>query len=267
MTRPPQLPEYNKPPVDEVVVGVQFGSLSELSSVYFGEVWALFKSEYPTVQEQIALPPQFETFGGQVPGASFHFGFGAAPPDPRLWFISEDENHLIQFQRDRLLCNWRKRTGEGTYPRFESVLTSFENSFRVLADHAESKFNQKVRINQFEVTYFNVIPIEAYSELGSWLTFVGDVPLKIEGFASNFHEILTDSDDVPFARLYCETQTVATPDGAKKAVRFNLTVRGAPKSSELQASLELFGLARETIVNRFTELTTAHAHTIWERQR
>ncbi|MDP2738907.1 MAG: hypothetical protein Q8O82_09480 [Pseudorhodobacter sp.] len=64
MTRPEHLPDYSRPPLDDVILGVQFASVPAYTSVDSKGVWDLFRSDFPKIQEHPVLDPQFETFGG-----------------------------------------------------------------------------------------------------------------------------------------------------------------------------------------------------------
>ena len=123
-SRPADLPEFRAPPLSEFVVGVQFAPIPGYSSIDARAIWELFRSEFPIVQEQTPLPPQFETFGGgQSSGFQIQFGTVAGPM--RLWFVGEQNNHLLQFQPDRFLLNWR-RSDQGSYPRYEVIADRFQ---------------------------------------------------------------------------------------------------------------------------------------------
>jgi uncharacterized protein (TIGR04255 family) len=69
--RPFDLPSYERPPVSEVVLSVQFASNPQFQIVHAGLFWQLVRDQFPNVSEQIPLQAVFETFGGQVaPAAS-----------------------------------------------------------------------------------------------------------------------------------------------------------------------------------------------------
>src|SRR4051794_5656712 len=105
--RPTHLPDFRKPPLNEVVLGIQFNPVPGYSQIYAGEVWGLFRARFPQVQEMPALPPNFETFG--IPqGPQIGFNVLAGASHDRFWFLSPAGEQLIQFQMDRLLHNWRK---------------------------------------------------------------------------------------------------------------------------------------------------------------
>jgi|ERR1700730_1115159 uncharacterized protein (TIGR04255 family) len=97
------LPRFRKPPVSEVALGVQFSAV--LNPVHLGLYYQRVKTRFPKIQMQSPVLPVFETFGtGGLPGPQFAFTHGM---QPRMWFLSDDDNFLIQLQSDRLLVNWR----------------------------------------------------------------------------------------------------------------------------------------------------------------
>src|SRR6266478_4823403 len=122
----PPLPEFERPPVNEVVCGVMFKSLEQLLTPYLGLLWESYK-EYPTCQETPPLIPIVETFGE---GHSRNKPeFAEIPPLQRVWFVHKNGNGIIQVQRDRFLHNWRKLKLEDTYPRYGQVIGMFLDHF------------------------------------------------------------------------------------------------------------------------------------------
>ena len=118
MSRPENLPDFSNPPLKEVVLGIQFAPPSAYKPIHAGEVWHLFESNFPTTRELETLPASYELFG--LPQCESPQAPSFEPvPGKRFWFLSPEENELIQFQQDRLLHNWRK---EGN---FISILNTF----------------------------------------------------------------------------------------------------------------------------------------------
>ena len=105
--RPDDLPDFGKPPLNEVVLGVQFAPPSGYSQIRAGQVWELFKGKYPHTEEYMPLPPVFETFGPRVVAQANQLEFIDGPMHDRYWFLNDAHDELIQFQQDRLLHNWR----------------------------------------------------------------------------------------------------------------------------------------------------------------
>lgn len=265
MKRPPNLPEFSDPPINEVVLGVQFAPPPDQKTSDAFEVWNLFRLELPKIQEQPPLPPQFETFGSMPSqqGINIQFGTGSAPG--RFWFISEDENHLVQFQTDRFLQNWRKRKDSDSYPRFEHIYASFRSKLESLRKFYEDQRDHRLEINQVEVTYINIIQVDGFEEFGNWFKIWSQPDFEIEHINVSFPQVIKDEDEKSIARLYHEVSSVIAKDGIGKAFRLNLTFRGKPYSSDVAAALEFISKGRTEIVRRFAEITTEKAHETWRR--
>lgn len=265
MRRPEHLPDYSKPPLDEVVLGVQFAPIPNFTSVDTNGVWALFKDDFPTVEEHPRLPPQFETFGGSNPRPKIQFQVGSSPTGSRLWFVTADDNHLIQFQTDRFLTNWRKRENLQPYPHFEEIVESFQANIALLADHLERSFSYELQINQAEVTYVNIIPVADFSDAANWFSIWNHSPLNIEALNTSFNEVVLDGSGKPMARLFHEIQSAFSIDEKHKAFKLSLTFRGKPARQDVASAIEFLRAGREAIVTRFDEMTSEQAHKLWER--
>ena len=71
MTRPPNLPDYRKPPIDEVAIGVQFPPIDGLTQAHFGLLWTHIRSDYPSVQSQPRIEGPIESLN-ESPVPSLH---------------------------------------------------------------------------------------------------------------------------------------------------------------------------------------------------
>ena len=262
------LPDFQDPPVDEVVLGVQFEPPAAYTSVVAGKIWDLFRDEFPLVNEVPRLEPQFEVFGGN-PTPGFQLSFGVGPLRSRLWFISADESHLLQFQEDRFFLNWRKRPNGSIsglpYPRYEQISSTFRHKISLLDDFFRDYFGSGLKITQAEASYFNVMPMEDFSSVGKIFSFLKAETLNLDGFATNLVEIISNAEGHPHARGFYESQSLLTPDGQKLA-RLGLTVRGKPAGEDLAAGLSFIDDARLNIILKFCDLTTPEAHEKWGRQ-
>lgn len=262
------LPDFDNPPLDEVVLGIQFDALPAFRAVNMFQVWELYSEEFPKVEDVPALDPQLEIFGGSQ--SRPNFAFGSMPLRPRSWFISSDDSHLIQFQDDRLLLNWRKRSavlGSGhPYPRYETIADRFVSYTDRLGQFFSRTFGEKLRITQAEVSYINTIIIPELSSIGEYLNFLNPAAIRPETFAASFIERISEPDGKNVARMYHELQTTG-PESPNSAVRFTLTVRGKPSDGTSTSARQLLDLGRQRIVTRFCELTTSAAQEEWGRQK
>ena len=265
MIRPDYLPQYANPPLDEVVIGLQFESIAEYSAINAGEIWKIFSAEFPKVQERPLLEPNFETFGGAIPQNSIRFQVGAPSTGSRLWFISQEEDHLIQYQSDRFLANWRKRPRSHEYPRFDNIFGNFTESLEKFERYVNKKFDQALNFNQGEISYINLIEVDEFTDGKKWFSIWKGGEFDIESLSINFNEIIKSNDGEPEARFIHEIQPIMSVDRKKKAYRLSLTVRGQPIHNDKESMLNFILRGRENIVLRFDEITTEFAHEKWEK--
>ena len=268
MTRPLSLPDYGSPPLNEVVLGIQFRLANAYQQIRAGEVWGLFKDRFPIVEEQPRLPSSFETFGPvQVQRNQIEIVEGAQ--HDRFWFLTLKRDELIQFQSDRLLHNWRKVDGvETRYPRFELMEETLGKQALKLEAYFNSLEPQSLEINQVEATYINHFPIDEDRQFKFLSDYVRLIEFEIEpdDCTIRYRRTIKDSNGNPTGRLYCESNVGITPKG-KLLLTLNLTVRGTPSDSSIGAAMSYLRNGRDMIVNEFTTITTDKAHRLWERTR
>ena len=267
MPRPDDLPDFKTPPLYEVALGVQFTPTTGYQQVRVGEVWALFREDFPSVQEVAPLPPTFETFGLPQGGrVGTQINLRPMPGHSRYWFISPSEDELLQFQQDRLLHNWRK-VGDKTneYPRFDALIEKFEKELRTLETYFSSLAPQSLKINQCEVSYINHIEIENSASVASaqdWLNFVRFDQLQPDDFAMTFRRVIFSPEDKPLGRLIYET-VLALTENNETIVQLTLTFRGAPAGTDINAAIDFLQYGRRLAVQSFKEITTDMAHQKW----
>lgn len=265
VTRPADLPEFDNPPLNEVVLGIQFDPPKGYQQIYAGEVWKLYRKDFPHVQEQPALPPTFETFG-PTRAASINFKIESGASHDRFWFISEDGSQLIQFQSDRILHNWRKTTTSNpNYPRFERICDGFMKEAMTLEAYLLSLGNPALVVRQCEVTYINHIPMSRSEshKIADWLSYL-QFDREPDDLSCAFRQVIRSASGQPVGRLICEAVTAMDEKGGP-FVRFSLTVRGVPDAPTVASAIEFLTKGREIIVRTFTDMTTESAHQAWRR--
>lgn len=266
-SRPSHLPDFTSPPLSEVYLGVQFAPPNGYKQILAGNVWELYRKDYPKVLEQPALEPTFETFGLPFAPNANQFKFLTGAAHDRFWFLSENEQELIQFQQDRLLHNWREVVNPTeTYPRFESMISKFKNELEILDVYMKSLSTQPLMINQFEVSYINHIHISEDPSFkpDKWLNFINFSKMDPENFNVSLREIFYSDANKPAGRLIIEAVT-ATDIKNQNIIRLTLTARGAPLESTIDSALESLTNGRNIIVSKFADITTEFAHKTWGR--
>lgn len=272
--RPADLPDFDRPPVSEVVLGLQFGSLTELRSAHIGFLWAKFRGRYPTVTEHPPLDPSFETFGS-VTTAEFpeiRLQQLLQLPFPRYWFENAIGDELCQVQQDRFVHNWRKRDKDLEYPRYETVRGRLVADLAVFEEFLSQEDLGSLTFNQVEVTYTNTIdlpdsddPHGAIARVVSVWSDIGTPERELEDV--NFRtRYIIKKDSVPHARLHVSVTPVLRRPTLAKAVQLQLTMRGKPDGVDRESALSFLDEGRSVIVKAFAELTTKTMHKHWGRR-
>lgn len=270
--RPSDLPEFERPPVTEVVLGMQFGRIPAFTSAHFGLFWEKIADRYPRSQEVAPLLPQFEVFGVPAP-AQGGIEFGEAQYLPsRCWFISEDDTQLVQLQVDRLIHNWRAVPPATSYPRYEPLREAFAAAARALDELLQRNCSATYVANQCEVTYINHVaaPDEAdwHSTPGRAITLWNDVAMtriggQLEDVRFSTREVIRDDNGEPSARLVMQMMPATRRSDSVSVLQLTLTVRGRPRGGGLDDVLDFFDAGRRVIVRRFKEITTNDMHRHW----
>src|SRR5258708_2628822 len=154
--RPADLPDFERPPVTEVALSIQFARLPKVTNIHGGLLWSEFRADYPNYEEHPPLAPAFEIFGPN-PVAGHQLEFFAGAPLIRYWFIRPDGSSLLQFQPDRLVHNWRKQDPGDEYPRYEKIRAEFVKEVRTFERFLKAGDLGEVKPNQCEVIYINHI--------------------------------------------------------------------------------------------------------------
>ena len=263
LLRPEHLPKYRRPPLVEVVLGVQFEKLKEWNSLDACGIRDVFRSEFPNYEEHPPLEPRFETFGGLRPTAP-KLSLKLAPQviKPRLWLTSSDGSHLVQIQDDRFVLNWR-RTDDAEYPHFEGILPHFERCLKDFEGYSVQKFKKPLAITQCDLTYVNIVETNEFSEGAKYLKLAPAFVDELESLKSTYSTVIKDTGGESYARLRGDLATVFFEDGNRSGFQLDLSVMGSPKNETLEAATSFLCEAREKIVYEFEKLTTPQAQESW----
>lgn len=251
--------DFDNPPVVEVVCGVTFQPLEHMQSTHYGLYWQLIKEQYGAYQDRAPLAPVVEAAQGRQP---LEFEFVDRPPLPRAWFINQDNNALIQLQQDRFLHNWRKKTEETAYPRYDNVFAEFSHRLFEFNDFLDGKQLSSIEPIQYELTYVNHIPKgqnwESLSDIGGVLVAFTDRISSGKFLPSTEGIDWTATFKLPEdnGRLYVQLRTALRADDKTPLLQLNLTARGIGKHRNLKDVHGWFKIGHESIVNGFADLTT-----------
>lgn len=261
------LPYYERPPLHEVVAGVQFSPLP-LRLVDIGAFHQMIVGDYPNTMDVPALPPTFETFGPAAPQVPM-FSIVNAPPW-RAWFIAPDDEHLLQLQPDRLLANWRVRPEGLPYPRFREVRRRLAEAYAKLERLGIALGFPEPQLNQCELTYVNKLPVPegaSYGEIGRFLRVdpfatVGADPGGFTEVQFALARLIGDPAGEPYGRLRVECQPGIGPSG-ERFWQLAISVRGRPQATNPAGAWVFLDTAHVTIVRCFESLISNDLQRQW----
>ena len=253
---------------------VQFESLGKLTSAHVGLFWKEVQQTFPYIKESVALPATPIERTGSRPSSNLRVELLKEPPLARTQFVDVDNREFVQIQHDRFIRNWRKTGDEDVYPRYEKhIRPRFEADFRRFIQFAHDQNLGDVEPVQCEIAYFNVIrPVprvwESFRDMHHATTTFGlppltGLPLTHDGSHLKQAFSIQDSAGQFAGRLYTEIAPAMVDDQA--AIRFDLTARGHPRCSTVEAAMEFLDLGRSLIVKCFEQATTEGMHNSWMR--
>jgi uncharacterized protein (TIGR04255 family) len=265
------LPEYERPPVIEVVCGVSFAPLQRFKAIHVGLLWDRMREVFPKVEEQAPLEIPVEQLA-TPPVSVQKFEFVDMPPLPRVWFVDEPGNGIIQVQKDCFLHNWRKLKPEDQYPRFRNVIAAFQRHLATFETFLADSQLGSVAPVQCELTYVNHIFEGPLWSMGQSLdALFPDFERKAspQRFlptydAVNWRTAYRLPDQL--GRLHTTIQIGFLRPSAKPLVSLEMKARGVGNGRSPEAMWAWFEVAHEWIVRGFTDMTSQKAQEeLWGR--
>ena len=266
------LPKFDKPPVIEMVVGVEFADLAGLSIPHFGLFWAQIQDKYPHCEVKEPAPSRIEIFEGQdKQEVILNFPI-LRPPPIRCWYINSQQTWLLQLQQDRFIQNWRKTASDQTYSHYTHARSRFEKEFKRFQEFVRKQQLGPLQIRQCEVSYVNHIELGkepgALSELAEIFPYLsaqkqGDFLPAPDGVGLNASYVIPENR----GRLYVGVQTVFRHSDAKEILQMTVSAKVIPTSQDYSEILNAFDLGHEWAVRGFTDFTSDKMHKLWERRQ
>ena len=269
------LPTFDKPPIVETVLGIQFEPLPGFTNNHLGAFWERLggKEAWPVSVDAPALRPEFENFGEEqqwTQADAITFGLSSVPAS-RMQLRNETGDGMVQLQNGRLLYNWLGTSG-AEYARYVVIRSKFDDLVAEFRAFLVDEGLPTMRLNQWEVTYVNHLPKETvWSKPEDWsavFTFQATPPAEVnacrlESVAETWMFEITPRR----GRLRTQLQHARTKDGVE-VLRFELTARGPIGEGEggLQSYEAGIDLGHEVIVKSFADLTSAEVRKYWEEQ-
>ena len=277
-SRPPErLPEYERPPVVEVALAIEFDEPVGFRSLNLGLIAAGWSDWLPLAEERPPLPrmgPPTEDLLDDLVDSLFGLDSSALEEPPRLWLQNEVGDQVVQIQRDRLVVNWRKE-GASSYPRYRFVRAMLQDSWDRLTGLCGGLGYETPTPDLCEMQYINHIGNEQ-----GWISSQDTARLIVPWHGVEDNEFLPAEHLCRFS-MHCHfladregwldidgwTTSVVDDDGDLDSERLvlNLTSRGHALLNDFESALAFFDVAHVWIVRGFTAVTSPLAHETWGR--
>lgn len=248
---PKSAPNFERPPINELVCGVVFERLRLFTAPFVGLLWNEYRADFPKAEHAPLLVSE-RTAAEALSLEQITF--------PRIWFVHRDERTLIQVQNDRFLFNWRKVEREDEYPRFAYVIEEFRKHFERFNKFISEHNLGVLEVKTGELSYINHFLVgEGWNSLADIGSILPDMSWqhregrylptpKLMSWRALF-KLPKDKGDLT-AKVDLGRRT--TDD--REILVLDLTARGPVKGSA-EAMWEWFQVAHDWIVQGFADLT------------
>lgn len=145
-----QIITFENPPIDEIVCDIVFDPIVKLGTEHIGSLWERFKPDFHRIEDQSIMPPLFSL-------SEEYLNSRQIPPLPRIWFVHQNENEVIQMQYDRFIYNWRKRRRDDVYPGYAAVIGNFRKYLTHFEEFLTMEKLGGIVLKQYELVYTDLI--------------------------------------------------------------------------------------------------------------
>jgi uncharacterized protein (TIGR04255 family) len=265
--RPPDLPQFEDPPVQHVRLEMVYEPL-QIQSIALRHLIDIWHDRYPEVSELAPKPVEVEAGGS--PG--FRIEIADKPRIPLIRFAGGDNSRWIEVQADRFSCGWSKGSG-GEYPRYESLRDEFDILLREFADFVS---DAEIQVVNLALTYMNEFSCDGedpVSGLG-WAYFAEPIRAPVQPTEARLEYDLPQSDGESVWAVLRVKASVRRVNGdlrSRLRLRFSGDPFKFPLENESEDALDylfaFFDRGHEQIVRTFADVTSRELHERWERKQ
>lgn len=269
------LPSFTSPPITEVAMSVHFASIEGLHVGHLGAYWQSVRVDLPRLEQQPPLPPQeAELLGGTAQRPGIKIEIVPMLTTPRFWFISEDQNVVVQVQPDRLVLNWRKIRPDDQYPRFPFMRQRFVHEWTRFRGFLRTEQLRAPATAHGEIAYVNTVTSsrtwQTHADAGKVFRQLRALQLPastvaLEDVRMYQRFLFPNRAGALTGRLHVQVEPVTALDTGAPAFQFTLTARGAPSDTD-ENLMDFMEAGRERIVRVFQAMTTDAMHLEWGLQ-
>jgi uncharacterized protein (TIGR04255 family) len=264
-------PKFDRPPVIETVLGVQFKPLARLSVADIGRFQIELESRgFSTVQQQQRLEHVIEQKGARASFWTAQIMLAPLADMPRIWFLSEptaEGQQLVQLQNDRLIQNWRRKSvDQDTYPSYSSNRAEFGQTLEVFRKFVESRQLGSLVADQCELVYVNQIPFASAKDAFQQCFGISLSTLTLNNAGSDMERMQFSAAywcDAVSGRVHIEANSASIIGTTGNTIDLRITARGAPTGSDSNEILDWMDAGHHLVVNTFKDITSETMHQKW----
>ncbi len=271
------VPYFERAPVVERVLGVQFQPIPGFHTGLLGAFWKSLGDQWPSVSDAHVIESQYvgfdvDRFWG-MPSVSLRL---VETPPCRLQMLNRQGDRMIQLQNGRFHLNWKGASGVG-YPRYPQIRLEFDQHFDLLLKFLRSELNVSPTIELWEVTYLNHLPRSTvWDDPSDWQSLFpplaqpsaavmesasnGEAGLSLETFGGTWQYEISPKK----GRLHIELRHGRHERAdADELLVLALTARGMLQGSTTDEIHQGLDLGRFVIAHAFKSITSEKAHAYW----
>ncbi|MGH3765473.1 MAG: TIGR04255 family protein [Pseudonocardiaceae bacterium] len=259
-------------PVNEVILSIAFPRNEALSGPFLGATVGDLLNKFPKVEQQAPyeMPLEFPLAKGTlgVTSPQGQFVFSMQPPEPRYWFLSDDEIGLVQLQSNYLAYNWRRKHETQKYPGYELLAETFRSLKEGLSSTLERAGRKPVQPSQAELTYINIIsPNELWSSHRE-MTRIIDLRFpeltQAEQVGLRYSKEILDERGSFVGRIHVLVQPAVNLVSGGPVINLTIIARSGTLDEDEPESYSTFmQMAHDRITDSFKSLTTDDARRVW----
>jgi len=272
----PNRPKFDKPPVIETVLSLQFAGLPGYSTAHAGRFWSRYldrpsgtDKKWTKVLDAVRLEDQFERFGQEEVWAPA-IQMRLLPPTQsnRTQIVRADEERMIQIQDTRFILNWKK--GVGPYPTFAVLLPEFRELLQMFGTFSADEGLGALTFNQWEIIYVDQFRKgELWNSPRDWNKILSGFGVPVAPREHiDFGSELMSTDwrfnlVVNLGRMYISARQQRIPPSEQEVLNVTFTARG-PVTPE-QTWEQGFTVGHDSLNDTFIMISSEEAKASWQK--
>lgn len=263
-------PKYAKPPVVELVLGVQFDPIPGFTGGHSGWFWKEHLGASWKASDAAPVGEATESFGPKVP-PKMMLQLREATGVSRLMVENETGDRLVQMQRTRFHYNWRKGKTADDYPHYEAVYTEFLRHYTAFRAFVRDTAKLGMIVpNQWELSYIDSVPPGELWQTPADLAnvFPGLFPPKRElaGLALELAATERTYEIAPQrGRLHIAADLAFLGDNPEPTLLVRTTARGPLGADSDESMKEALDTGHDAAGEAFDKLASDKAKQHWEQ--